>query len=98
MLLVNPYRCHYHPQIDAITKCERCGKYLCLECKKVYHQVVGDDDMFGATREDLCPDCYEKRKASNWLISLLFIIIFLIGASIMVTNFNNMNSNDPFLP
>lgn len=92
---MNPYTCHYHPQIDAITKCDRYGKYLCLECKKVYHQVGGDDDAIGAIRDELCPDCCEKRKVSSCLISLLFIIIFLIVASIMVANFNN-NSNNPF--
>ncbi len=33
----NP-KCAYHPNWDAITKCEKCGKLICAECKNIYQQ------------------------------------------------------------
>ena len=33
----NP-KCTYHPNRDAITKCEMCQKVICVECKNVFQQ------------------------------------------------------------
>jgi len=33
----NP-KCAYHPNWDAITKCEKCGKLICAECKNIFQQ------------------------------------------------------------
>ena len=33
----NP-KCAYHPNWDAISKCEMCGKLICAECKNVFQQ------------------------------------------------------------
>ena len=33
----NP-KCAYHPNWDAISKCENCEKLICAECKNVYQQ------------------------------------------------------------
>ena len=31
--------CYYHPNRNAIEKCELCGKTICLECKRVYRET-----------------------------------------------------------
>ncbi|MFX1236612.1 MAG: B-box zinc finger protein [Promethearchaeota archaeon] len=30
--------CEYHKKRNAVTKCEMCGKVICVECKMVYQQ------------------------------------------------------------
>ena len=97
--MMNPYRCYYHPDIEAVTKCERCGKYLCLECKQVYHQRVGDPDHMGVVRRDLCQDCRDKTVMFNYIFMIVIVFIFIIVASAMWQNFqNSIPSNDPFFP
>ncbi len=58
-------KCIYHSKRDAITKCERCQKTVCVECKMVYQQkhVRSHNDHHHTyyTRHELCPPCYYDR-------------------------------------
>ncbi|MHA1585414.1 MAG: hypothetical protein ACTSWL_09175 [Promethearchaeota archaeon] len=62
--------CFYHPDRKAVDRCENCGKMLCLECKRMDHQVKGVsfDERYESTRV-LCPECYnitiENRNLNN---------------------------------
>jgi uncharacterized membrane protein len=81
-LVLMSLKCYYHPEIDAETKCEDCGKYLCLECKQVLIEVHGSSDRRYSTRHELCPICYYDRQirkySRNPKISLIMWILFSI--------------------
>jgi len=69
----NP-KCSYHPNRDAVTKCEMCGKLICVECKNVYQQQHShttsssfDSDSlshttYSYTRHEVCTPCFYERK------------------------------------
>jgi len=80
--------CYYHPEREANTKCEKCEKLICLECKKLYTVKHGLQDSSYATQHELCIVCYydiemEKHKFSPkgyyTFLSILVttIIVFL---------------------
>ncbi|MFX1274355.1 MAG: B-box zinc finger protein [Promethearchaeota archaeon] len=83
--------CHFHPNRDAITKCEHCGKLICVECKNVYRKShssgSGDNMSYYYTHYDLCSPCFydQKIKALNpvgsifLIISGILIIIFSLS-------------------
>ena len=54
--------CYYHPGRQASTKCEKCGKVICLECKTVYHETrstgTGDSRSSYSVRREFCPVCF----------------------------------------
>ena len=97
--MMNPYRCYYHPQIEAIAKCEKCGKYLCLECKQIYHRRVGGANYRSYVTLELCPECYDKQETYHLLFFIVFFVIFIIALLLILQNFQNFtSSNDPFFP
>ncbi|MFX1236631.1 MAG: hypothetical protein ACFFAS_04135 [Promethearchaeota archaeon] len=55
--------CHYHPERNAITKCEMCQKTICLECKTIYQkrQLNSNTSGISYSRQELCPPCYYDR-------------------------------------
>ena len=34
-------KCYFHPQDEAVKKCETCGKLLCKECNEKHWHVCG---------------------------------------------------------
>ncbi len=84
-------KCYYHPKIDAETKCEDCGKYLCLECKQVLIEVHGVSDRRYSTRRELCPICYCDRQIRKYSktpkISLVLWCLFLIPFIAIASSF-----------
>ena len=40
--------CHYHPEREAATQCERCGDLLCEQCRREYNG------------QHLCPRCLDE--------------------------------------
>lgn len=44
--------CHYHADEAAVTRCARCGKYLCEDCAKSYGFTSGE-----YAGKSLCYDC-----------------------------------------
>jgi len=51
-------KCYFHPDREATTKCEKCERMLCIECKEPYTVTHGVDDSRYATQHDLCMPCY----------------------------------------
>ncbi|MFX1503874.1 MAG: B-box zinc finger protein [Promethearchaeota archaeon] len=51
-------KCYYHPDREATTRCEKCEKMICVECRKSYHVTHGVNDSRYATQHDLCFPCY----------------------------------------
>ena len=45
----NP-KCSYHPDRDAITKCEMCEKLICVECKNIFQQRHTTTSHYGYDR------------------------------------------------
>ena len=86
------FACKYHSNRDAIEKCENCGAYICLECKKLYHTRHStstglDDDGFSSsssysTSHVFCPLCYydtlEKSSSGASRLFLICPIIFIV--------------------
>ena len=51
-------KCYYHPNREAITKCEKCEKMICIECKKPISRIHGVKESRYATQHDFCMPCY----------------------------------------
>jgi len=90
--------CHYHPDREAATKCEICGKLICLECKMVLNTTHGTDESRYVIRHEACPLCFYAKKdkaySKNALVSALvmtipsiIIIILLLSLSISVIDY-----------
>ncbi|MFX1409048.1 MAG: zinc-ribbon domain-containing protein [Promethearchaeota archaeon] len=81
--------CYYHPEREASTKCEKCGKIICLECKMVYHETyyrgTGDDRYAYTKRYEYCPVCYydtqikKHKRSSIGFIFLTIMLLFMLG-------------------
>lgn len=87
----NP-RCHFHPDRDAITKCEHCGRLICVECKMVYRKShssgSGDTHSYYYTYHDYCTPCFYDRKIKNLNpigpICIIFFGFIFLGVSIFM--------------
>ena len=104
----NP-NCFYHPDRDAITKCEMCNRVICVECKNVFQQRhrrphSSDRSMarsYYYTRHELCTPCFIERKIKylqtpfNYC-QILFGIIFVAVAIFMTYGF--MSFSGPSSP
>jgi len=87
-------QCFYHKE-QAINQCEKCKRYICSDCTRVFHYpfsgtllVFAED--FEGSKQNLCPLCYWKSVheiASSWSlrISHLFALIILV---IILIQFN----------
>ncbi|MFX1554308.1 MAG: B-box zinc finger protein [Promethearchaeota archaeon] len=88
-------KCAYHPDREAITKCEKCGKLICVECKTVVHDThIGKDSSY-STRHEICVACKYDREISHFgfgfsVIPFLMIIAFLL-IFIGITTYANIN-------
>ena len=78
---MNTYSCKYHPDRNAVTKCEKCGAMVCLECKNVYqhHYHSSHHHHSYSTRYELCPECYATKVNQSYNpICLCFPVVFLL--------------------
>ena len=88
-------KCYYHPNREAITKCENCEKMICIECKKPISVTHGVQESRYATQHDFCMPCYYDSEMKNYDFSprgyyifasivamsvVIFIILALISA------------------
>ena len=80
-------KCAYHLEREASSKCEKCGKLICLECKMVYRQTVhggsGDSSYAYSKRYEYCPVCYYDAKAKIYKYSSI-VGFFTIGMLIFM--------------
>ena len=89
-------KCYYHPEREAQSKCEKCGKVICVECKMVYHRTVhrgtGDDRYAYSERYEYCPICYydtQIKKSKSYSYGCIAFAIFFIVAAVFMTGFFN---------
>ena len=83
--------CHYHPNRDAITKCEQCGKLICIECKMIFRKQhsagTSEHRTYYVTQHEVCPPCFydlniKTIKNPGRIIAYLIIglMLVIIGA------------------
>ncbi len=83
--------CHHHKMEPAVTRCARCGKYICQDCAEAYGVSSGD-----YAGQSLCYDCTEEMVSDNvreltknknkimfhFVLSIVGMVIgFIIGMS-----------------
>lgn len=98
----NP-NCEYHPDRDAITKCETCGKLICVECKNIFQQQHSRSSSHGFgsdshthtsyyyTRHELCTPCFYERKIkvvqSPFNYCIIIFGVIFTAVAILMTSF-----------
>lgn len=83
-------KCVYHPEREASTKCEKCGKLICLECKQAFTTTHGTEDSTYSVRHEYCQVCYYDYKIKSVKyspIACAIVIIFFVIGLIMVNTF-----------
>jgi hypothetical protein len=70
--------CYFHDKRSAVTKCEKCGKKICSDCKKISSE--------GKKELVVCINCCFDPKASSnkdllWIfpIKIIAVLIFIIS-------------------
>lgn len=83
--------CATHPGVDAIAKCERCGKSLCAACRTRWYSEVACVACVEMSLNRAEPNPREVRKQGNravwsftfallgWIVVLLSVAIVLLG-------------------
>ena len=97
---INGPVCHYHQDEPAVTRCARCGKYLCQDCFDSYGVSSGEYEG-----KALCYDCTQELVADNvaqltknkkkikiqFIFSLIGIVLgFIFGMAMTSGNFGSM--------
>lgn len=77
-------KCYYHPEREAQSKCEKCGKLICLECKRVFNVTHGVDESRYSTRHEFCQICYFDRGLKTAKHSSTGCIICIIMDTLMI--------------
>jgi len=88
-------KCAYHPEREASTKCEKCGKLICVECKTVIHTRHGTGENRYSTRHEICIPCKYDREIGGFgirvnIIGFIMCIAFL-SIFIGITTYANIN-------
>ncbi|MFX1501529.1 MAG: zinc-ribbon domain-containing protein [Promethearchaeota archaeon] len=91
-------KCYYHSDRDAQSKCDKCGKLICLECKKAFTATHGVNKSQYATRHELCLLCYFDREMASIRSSSTTCLVFIVFAIIMTTVFSFTNQRFIFVP
>ena len=81
-------KCFYHPEREAQSKCEKCGKLICLECKKSF--IIRRGSSY-STKQEYCQVCYFKQQAlliyKIGFMLFMFLVMALIMMMITFSNF-----------
>ena len=90
----NRLNCYYHPERNAIAKCEKCGGSICFECNMIFREKNGTNKDHYTTHHDYCIICYYYKKIKRYSTSrimkeLAFFILVLISIiTILLTSLN----------
>ena len=93
--------CANHPKIAADTKCEICGKPLCIACKEVYHDTRGVGDSRYNKRMEVCRECKVQRvsaKSKALKIGIPLMVVIAIISGITLLTLWNIWSQPPNFP
>jgi hypothetical protein len=88
--------CYIHKDRTAVSKCDECGKYICLECQ--HDSSESSFSSSNTTKIKICPFCYAD-KIENDLSSvgpLFGCIVFVIFAFILIFIFSSLGNSFPF--
>ena len=103
--------CFFHPKIQAVDKCERCNKLICLQDKRTYTRTYGTSSMSSNTyhsynmpvKYTFCPPCYYQAMESGFRsykkISSFqkpFLFVFMIPFFLVPLLMIYMMTNSPF--
>lgn len=84
-------KCYYHQERDAVSHCEKCGRLMCVECKRIYRRRrttgSGEYSHTYTERYEYCPICKytmdEKYSSSQYIGLVCFFPIWIITLFIM---------------
>jgi tetratricopeptide (TPR) repeat protein len=69
-----PIFCHFHPNVETVLRCNKCGKPICAKCAR--RTPVGYR----------CPDCIRSQQATfysaGWLDYALVVVVGLVASTI----------------
>lgn len=88
--------CKYHPNANAIDKCEDCHKSICLDCKRTFRiNHSGNNNSQGYVETiTVCPVCYcgrvQNKSIGGHLFQVIFGIVFALGPVMMMGGVGNM--------
>lgn len=80
--------CHHHKMEPAVTRCARCGKYICQDCAEAYGvsggEYAGQSLCYDCTEEMVSNNVAELKKNKNTIIAMFVatVIGMIIGAII----------------
>ena len=96
-------KCYYHPEREAQSKCEKCGKLICLECKKAFNITHGASKGSYSTRHEYCQVCYFNHMSLSvyktsriCFITIIINIIFLVVTNVISDSVEGYNNPIPF--
>ncbi len=90
--------CEYHPHRQAVEKCERCHRMICLKDKMLHERWVGDTENRHLIKMTVCPLCHhdfqiESRfKSKNVTLAMIIFFTFILIVSIIITT-SQVNSD-----
>ncbi len=92
-------KCYYHPEREAQSKCEKCGKLICLECKKAFNKTHKASERSYSTRHEYCQVCYFNHMSlavyKTPISYFAFIIVLIIFLIITNVAFDSVGYNNP---
>lgn len=95
--------CYYHPNSNAVAKCELCGKKICLDCKRIYREEIrhgaGKYRSYNILRYEYCPVCYHQsviNSTKGGILNLIFTIPFAIIFIVVILGIMSSFSSDTF--
>ncbi len=90
--------CYYHPEKAAIAYCEKCGRNLCIQCKKIYRRYHSSTNYHRgyAERYEYCPICKYNEEERTLFFSSFSLIGFGVLVLIISTVFFSGAPSDPF--
>ena len=87
--------CYFHKDRTAASKCDDCGKYICLECQ--YESIESNFGNSSSAPTKICPYCKADKVENNdqMVIGVLACIGFVMVIIIFIGVASNMGG-DPF--
>ena len=102
--------CYFHPKLQAVDKCERCNKLICLQDKRTFTKTYGGSGIgtdynyyYAPIKYTFCPPCYYQAVESGYRsyrkISSFqkpFLLLFMIPFILVPIIMIVMVMNSPF--